>query len=87
MMSVVIDKTSSLIQPQQVNIEKLGRWIAQRTSNEKKAFIIITLCRIPKGENQLTHTLISQHNKIRGKMISETKCRKEMFKDIIECVK
>ena len=51
LMNVITGKISSLIQHQQVKIDKLGRWIAQRVSNENKTLIIITLYRIPQGTN------------------------------------
>ena len=86
-MSVSTCKVSSLIQYKKVKIDKLGRWIAQRVSNEKKTTFIIKLCRIPQVTNQGTHTSISQCNQMRGKMKTSTKCRKEMFKEIIYYIK
>ena len=56
-------------------------------SNENKTLIVITLYRIPQGTNQGIQTSISQYNQMRGKMISATKYRKEIFKDIIDYVK
>ena len=86
-MSVTAGNISSLIQHQQVKIDKLGRWMHQKVSNEKKTIVIIILHIMTQGTNQGTHTSIYQHNQMRGKMLSATKDRKETFKDIIEYVK
>ena len=53
----------------------------------RKITLIITLCRIPQYTNQGTQTHICQCNQIRGKMISSTKHRKELSKEVIEYVK
>ena len=56
---------SRLIQCQQVNIDKLGMWMAQRVSNEKKKAMIIMLHRTLKGTNQGMQTSMSQCNQMR----------------------
>ena len=51
-MNVITGKISSLIQCQQVKIDKLGRWIDQKFSNEKNKIIIIKLHRMTQETNQ-----------------------------------
>ena len=72
-MSVITGKISSLIQCRQVKIKKLGRWIAQKVTTEKKMLIIVALCRIPQGTNQGIQTSISQCNQMKGNITSATK--------------
>ena len=86
-MNVITSKISSLIQYQQVKVVVLDRWMSQRVSNEKKMSVIIALHNIPQETNKVIQTSISQYNQMRGKMTSKTKYRKEIFKDIIECIK
>ena len=80
-------KILSLIQHQQGKIDRLGKWMAQRFSNKKKAIVIIPLCRMPQGKNQGIQTSIFQHDQMRGEMISATRHKKETFKDMIEYFK
>ena len=75
-MNVITGRISSLIQPQQVKIDKVGRWMDQKFSNEKKTITIIKLHRIPQGTNQGIQTLMHGHNQMRGKLLSVTKDRK-----------
>ena len=51
-MNVITGKISSLIQHQQVKIDKLGRWMDQKFSNENKTITIIKLHRMPQEKNQ-----------------------------------
>ena len=52
----------------------------------KKRMMLITFNKTTQGANQGTQTSISQHNQMRGKMISATKHRKYVFKEVIEYV-
>ena len=73
MTSATTGNISSLIQNQQVKIDKLGRWIAQIVSNEKKEITIKTLHRMSQGKNQETQISISQYDQMGREMISTTK--------------
>ena len=76
MMNVITGKISSLSQHEQVKFDKVGRWIDQKFSNEKKTITIIKLHRMMQGKNQGIQTLMHRHNQMRGKMLSVTKDRK-----------
>ena len=51
LMNVITGRMSSLIQHQEVKIDDLGRWMAQRASNRKKTLLTIIMCRTPQGTN------------------------------------
>ena len=86
-MSAETGKASSLIQHQELKIDDLGRWMAQLVSSRNKALTTTTMRRVPQGTSQGIQSTMSQCNQILGKAKSATRHRKEMLKDMVDCVK
>ena len=64
-MSVKTGTIPSPIQSEQVKIDKLETWIAQKVSNEKMTIIIIKLIRMLQGKNKGIKNSIYQCDQMR----------------------